>query len=609
MAICKINLNEELNGIELLFDEKPTADTIASVKANGFRWSPKNKLWYAKNTAERLTFAQTLATSAPTACAASSIEVINLDNLGVKPSNFSYYGAELAKFIRDDLKKRGVKGVTVRKRDITYDTGITITIKATAEDFASIEESAERYDKGRFTIDLNRDLYINGRWVYMHEYEQMNDEEKEQLYYAYLSEQIKGVSGFSVYHQDRNRDAWTLTTAFYNKCMAVYQIANQWNYDHSDSMTDYFDVGYYLDIDIKHDDFEPRATMTDKERASLEAERQKEQEDFERWQKEQEEERKQREEESKKYNAWVEESTEIIFNDISIEDLDDSEQLFAVDIIGAWGKENSLQELREDIQTYYDDGKEPHNQNALISRIIRFKTADAFDRFSNMFLHDFPFIEGKGGTATEDIRINSGDDVFKLNNEQRETIDFYLCNCIAVYLDNELKYIIDPQGYSYSRYVYLADNCTLINAPEKLDQMRKESEDKAPFYFPAPIDEQINNISVGDNITVWQCDGWLLNKVLDGFGTVLAIESGTYAQYSGIYITLKQGRKEKRVFIRDNHDCLIYKGVNVLLPDEVKGRKISDTMTELYNYDVLLPNIYNYFKGQGIEPTLDTWQR
>ena len=609
MAICKINLNQELNGIELVFDEKPTADTIASVKANGFRWSPKNKLWYAKNTAERLTFAQTLTTSAPTACAASSIEVINLDNLGVKPSNFSYYGAELAKLIRDDLKKRGVKGVTVRSDRSGYTTSITVTVKATAEDLASIEEGAERYDQGRFTIDLGRDLYINGRWVYMHEYEQMNDEEKEQLYYTYLSEQIKGVSGFSVYHQDRNRDAWELTTAFYYKCLAVYQIANQWNYNHSDSMTDYFDVGYYLDIDIKHDDFEPRATMTDNERASLEAERQKEQEDFERWQKELEEQKKQREEESKKYNAWVEESTEIIFNDISIEDLDDSEQLFAVDIIGAWGKENSLQELREDIQTYYDDGDEPHHQNALISRIIRFKTADAFDRFSNMFMHDFPFIEGKGGTATEDIRINSGDDLFKLTNEQRESIDFYLCNCIAVYLDNELKYIIDPQGYSYSRYVYLTDNCTLINATEKLDQMRKESEDKAPFYFPAPIDEQINNISVGDDITVWQCDGWLLNKVLDGFGTVLNIESGTYAQYSGIYITLKQGRKENRVFIRDNHDCLIYKGVNVLLPDEVKGRKISDTMTELYNYDVLLPNIYNYFKGQGIEPILDTWQR
>lgn len=607
MAICKINLNEELNGIELLFDEKPSADTIASVKANGFRWSPKNKLWYAKNTADRLTFAQSLGTV--TASAAPSIEVINLDNLGVKPSNFSYHGAELAKFIRDDLKKRGVKGVTVRKRDITYDTGITVTIKATAEDFASIEESAERYDKGRFTIDLNRDLYINGRWVYMHEYEQMTEEEKEQLYYSYLSEQIKGVSGFSVYHQDRNRDAWELTTAFYNKCLAVYQIANQWNYDHSDSMTDYFDVGYYLDIDIKHDDFEPRATMTDQERTALADERQKEQEEFERWQKEQEEERKQREEESRKYNEWVNESEEIILNDISIEDLNESEQLFAIDVLGAWGKESTIQELKEDIQTYYNDGEEPHHENALISRIVCFKTADAFDRFSKMFLHDFPFIEGKGGTATEDVRINISNDFFKLNEEQRKSIDVYMCDCIAVYLVNELKYIINPEGYSYSRYVYLTDNCTLIHATEKLDQMRKDSESKTPFYFPAPVEEQVKNISVGDDITVWQCDGWILNKVLDGFGTVLAIESGTYAQYKGVYITLQQGRKEKRVFIRDNHECLIYKGVNVLLPDEVKGRKISDTMTELYNYDVLLPNIYNYFKVQGIEPILDTWQR
>ena len=129
MATCKINLNQELNGIELLFDEKPNTDIIASVKANGFRWSPKNKLWYAKNTADRLAFAQTLTTSAPTASAASSIEVINLDNLGVKPSNFSYYGAELAKLIRDDLKKRGVKGVTVRSDRSGYTTSITVTVR------------------------------------------------------------------------------------------------------------------------------------------------------------------------------------------------------------------------------------------------------------------------------------------------------------------------------------------------------------------------------------------------------------------------------------------------------------------------------------------------
>ena len=600
----KYRINTELNGIELLFDKKPAADVLARVKSYGFRWSPKKQLWYAKNTPDRLTFAQSLGESTPAACAAPSVDVINLDNLGVIPEGFSRHGAELAKFIRDDLKKRGVKGVTVRKRDITYDTGIIVTIKATAEDFASIEEAAERYDRGRFSIDLDRDLYINGRWVSAHEYEQMNDEEKEQLYYTYLSEQIKGVSGFSVYHQDRNRDAWELSTDFYNKCMAIYKIANQWNYDHSDSMTDYFDVGYYLDIDIKHDDFEPRATMTDQERAALEAERQKEREEFERWQKEQEEERKKNEEESQKYNEWVKESNEIILNDVIIEDLDEQEQIFAFDLLGGYGKESTINELEKAIE----EGNTTH-ESAHITRKIIFSSADAFDRFSNMFLHDFPFLAGKGGTATEDTRVISDADLFKLNEDQRESVIFYLYNCVAVYLGDDMKYVIDPQGFAYSRYVYTVDNCTIKKAHEVLNQMREESKDKAPFYFPAPIEEQINNISVGDNITVWQCDGWILNKVLDGFGTVTAIDSGNYAQYSGYYINLQQGRKQKRVFVRDGHDCLIYKGLNVLLPEEVTRRRINDNMYELYNYDVLLPNIYNHFKDQGVAPIIDTWQR
>lgn len=604
--MCKYNLNQELNGIELSFEAKPAAEVIASVKAHGFRWSPKNKIWYAKQSAERLEFAKSLGDlAAPAPLSAPS--VINLENLGEMPENFSRYGAELAGFIREDLKKRGVKGCTVRARKITYDTGITVTVKATAEDFASLEECAERYTQCHFSADLqNRNgLYTSGHWMYIDEYEKLTEEEQTKAYYNYLTEQINGINSFSTYHQDRNRDYWMISTAFYNKCIAIFRISNQWNYDHSDSMTDYFDVGYYLDIDIKHEEVTPRATMTEEERKALEDERQKEREEFEQFQREQEEKRRQYEEESKIYDAWVEESTEIIYNDISIEDLEEPEQLFISGLVGGYGKESTLEELNETI----NNREETLTHDAVVSRIVRFKSEDAFNRFSNMFLHDFAFIEGKGGTATEDTRLPEHFDLFKLNESQRESIKFFSFNCIAIYLDNDLKYIIDPQGFSYSRYVYIADGCEILNAPAKLEELREESAALDPFYFPAPVEEQINNISVGDNIVVWQCDGWLLFKVLDGFGTVKAITPGTWAQYNGIFIDLQQGRKEKRVFIRNNHACLIYKGLDVLLPEEVTRRRISDTMSELYNYDVLLPNIYNYFKGLGKTPAVDTWQR
>ena len=611
MAICKINLNQELNGIELLFDEKPSAETIASVKNNGFRWSPKNKLWYAKNTADRLAFAQSLGNvdaSARAARSSSRVESINLDNLASSDClTANLYGADLAKAIREDLKKRGVKGVTVRAGKATYTTTIRVTVKATSTDFCSVEEAKERFNLSAFCcgVDSPSGMYNGERWIYINDLEQMSEEEKNENHEKYIRYWLSKESDVNFKYMWATRERfWYFTTPFFNKIKAVWAIANQWNYDNSDSMTDYFDVGYYLDLDIKRaDDFAIREIMTDEEREALEDERKKEAEENERKRIEWEEEQKRHEEESRKYNEWLKESEEIIYNDISINDLEPSEQLFALDLVGGIGKECSINELREEVS------ENPHNAKALITRLIEFKTADAFERFCKLFLHDFDFLATFGGTASEDVRLQDFEQYSKMTAEQRESIDLYYTNCIGIYFDGSLKLVIDPQGFSYARYVYLADGCTLCGAPSKLEEMRKTSEEKPAFYFPAPVEDQINNIAIGDDITVWQCDGWILNKILDGFGTVTAIESGTYAQYKGIYITLQQDRKEKRVFIRDNHDCLIYKGVNVLLPDEVMGRKISDALTVLYNYDVLLPNIYNYFKSQGIEPILDTWQR
>lgn len=51
-------LNSELDGIEIKFDEKPVKSTIDTLKSFGFRWHNVKKLWYAKQTAERLEVAE-----------------------------------------------------------------------------------------------------------------------------------------------------------------------------------------------------------------------------------------------------------------------------------------------------------------------------------------------------------------------------------------------------------------------------------------------------------------------------------------------------------------------------------------------------------------------
>ncbi|MGE5492650.1 MAG: hypothetical protein ACM31P_15345, partial [Actinomycetota bacterium] len=57
-----VTLNAEHNGVELHFAEKPSPEIITRVKAMGFRWSMRQKVWYAKDSAIRRQFAERLAT-------------------------------------------------------------------------------------------------------------------------------------------------------------------------------------------------------------------------------------------------------------------------------------------------------------------------------------------------------------------------------------------------------------------------------------------------------------------------------------------------------------------------------------------------------------------
>ena len=48
------SLNQELNGIEVVFPEKPDLEYRLALKSLGFRWSRRKRLWYAKQSDHRL---------------------------------------------------------------------------------------------------------------------------------------------------------------------------------------------------------------------------------------------------------------------------------------------------------------------------------------------------------------------------------------------------------------------------------------------------------------------------------------------------------------------------------------------------------------------------
>lgn len=74
--------NQDHNGIELKFSEKPSMDLLAQVKQQGFRWHPGKKLWFAKNTEKRAEFAQKLCGLAHGAEKESPIPTTDKEPLG-----------------------------------------------------------------------------------------------------------------------------------------------------------------------------------------------------------------------------------------------------------------------------------------------------------------------------------------------------------------------------------------------------------------------------------------------------------------------------------------------------------------------------------------------
>jgi len=52
--------NTEKQGVEILFDERPSDQILTRLKANGWRWSRFNRVWYNKLTPENLDFAKAL---------------------------------------------------------------------------------------------------------------------------------------------------------------------------------------------------------------------------------------------------------------------------------------------------------------------------------------------------------------------------------------------------------------------------------------------------------------------------------------------------------------------------------------------------------------------
>lgn len=128
--MCKMLLNEELNGVELYFEGKPAATVLKDLKANGYRYNGKKVCWYAKQNEESLKIANIYSEGSKEVAAAAKksnkIDLFDLTTFAEVERSKNYNTKEIAKEIRTAIKAR----FKFIKFSVTSKDRINVTIKA-----------------------------------------------------------------------------------------------------------------------------------------------------------------------------------------------------------------------------------------------------------------------------------------------------------------------------------------------------------------------------------------------------------------------------------------------------------------------------------------------
>ena len=246
-----------------------------------------------------------------------------------------------------------------------------------------------------------------------------------------------------------------------NKYMDAY------NYNNSDPYSDYYDVNFYgcAQVDYDYIQTEPTPNISElfaENKAEFER---KEHEEF---LKRCEEEAKLREIEKAEYEKR---EKEIALQVAEIEEkaIIKSEEFWVI---------NAKLVANKDSCINYEDKYKEQRVKCKVTKAA-YLTSELYDNFINgLLISNFSFLERMGGSGIDDLRVNGMIDYDYMTKEEKNTVEWYCDNCVAIYCDGILKLIIDPQGYSYARYVYEVDNSTETARNYKFKQVLSDDDYK-----------------------------------------------------------------------------------------------------------------------------------
>ena len=420
--MCKVLLNEKLNGVELYFEGKPAGTVLADLKANGFRWNGKKVCWYAKQSEETLKVANAYSEGSKEVTTTSlkkinKIDLFELTTFTEVEREKNYNVKEITKEIRSHLKKRfSFIKMSVRN---PYSDRVIVEIKeapfkADSVYMGAIKEYIEKYIQS-FNFCTNYDPYGDYGSSY-------------NLYFF-------GADTYNMVEKEASQELIEAMKQFDTKLAEAEELK-----------------------------------------------RAEEEREYQEYLIKMEQEKKEAEERQKQIKA----DKEYINDNIEVVDLEEGNQYFVKNAYFAnLNKNNTLERYQEEV------AKGDYYLNTLkVTREIHFKDEESYNLYINMLLHDFDFIDGTGGSYTDDLRINSMTDYYNMTSEEQKTVE-WLLKGVAVYVNNELMFVVDAQGYCYARYVGLVGEntvttkeytCKQVVTVEEIEERKIEAEEIKEVY-------------------------------------------------------------------------------------------------------------------------------
>lgn len=579
-----INKNNDFNSLEITFAGKPDEQTRDALKANGYRWHGVRRLWYG------YTDEQTIR---------AALDGVTTTNTDEQTTN-AKTPAKAAKNRLPSLWERcDISGIK------QHDKNALPPVK----DVAALlrKELKTRFPEVKFSITSTYntiDAYIKASpYGREHVYKDRRTGEPDKYGYFEDSDELNAVQAY---------------------CKAL---ADSWNYDDSDSMTDYFDVhfyGGYFQIPGNYEQTEP----TDEQRADIadfkKRKAEKEERDHAEFLAQCERDRIQREKDEAAARIQAQKDAiarEQIEKAAIVKDIPENERRIYFDL-AEYRKINSLEEAEKVLEEYVKDGEQLPRVDAIPSRRVDFNgytdnDKKIFANFCRMFMLNFTFLQGKGRQATADERVNENN-YKQLTSEQREGVKWYADDCVAVYNNGVLQFIIDPEGFSYARYILqlpegFDEQADSENAAEWIANQKAETSKREPFYIPAPVSEQIAQayLQPGERVTVLTVNGWVL-MAQEYRGTLESIEAKAWAQYSDagkITITRDGKRKPDELHFHRGEAFALYRGILPEVPNSLKYGDASSGL-QLVNFagagaDGYIKSVMKYYKTLGYTPVID----